>query len=149
MENRFVPTREPEPVPGAVVLGLDSTDELDVAQRINQGLQLIMINRLAQELGMPENRVLQVLGLPESTYHSRKRSGKPLNADESSRVYRIAKVLAAAREYFEEDEAAAQRWLEQPKAALGGSAPLEFSRSPEGSDYVVRLLQRMAHGVIS
>ena len=58
-------------------------------------------------------------------------------------------MIEAAEGYFEGDKSAARHWLSQPKVALGGAIPLEFARTPEGSDYVIVLLRRMEHGVIS
>lgn len=47
------------------------------------------------------------------------------------------------------DEEPARCWLTGPKVALGGATPLEYARTPEGSDYVIQLLGPMAHGAIS
>ncbi len=145
----FVPTRRPTPVPGARILGLRSDDEFKVAKRIQEGFSTATVSRLAQALAVTDKRVLAFANIPESTYHARKRKGAPLSAEESSRVYRIAKVTAAAEDFFENDDGAARRWLTGPKVALGGRTPIEFARTPEGSDYVIQLLGRMAHGVIS
>lgn len=69
--------------------------------------------------------------------------------EHSSRLYRIAKVTEAAEAYFDGNEDAAKRWLTSPKVGLGGETPLAFASTPEGSDYVVELLERMEHGVVS
>lgn len=147
--GKFVPTRSLEPAPGMRILGLDLHDEFQVAQRIHTGFPPSAIGRLADALDLPDTRVLELADIPASTYHSRKRRRKPLSPEESSRVYRIAKAAAAAERFFEGDESAARRWLTTPKVALGGSAPLAFARTPEGSDYVIKLLGRMEHGVVS
>ncbi|MEX2536572.1 MAG: antitoxin Xre/MbcA/ParS toxin-binding domain-containing protein [Trueperaceae bacterium] len=147
--KRFVPTRRPQPVPGARILGLEIDDDFQVAKRISHGFSTTTVGRLAKELNVTDSRILKLTSIPESTYHSRKRNRRPLSMEESSRVYRIAKTAAAAEAYFEGNKAAARRWLTNPKAALGGETPLEFARTPEGSDYVVKLLERMEHGIIS
>jgi putative toxin-antitoxin system antitoxin component (TIGR02293 family) len=146
--RKFVPTRSPPPVPGARVLGLKIDDEFQVAERISSGFSATTIGRLARELGVPENRMLILTDIPESTYHDRKRHKKPLSSEASSRVYRIAKAVEAAEAYFEGDKESARRWLTNPKVAIGGKTPIAFARTPEGSDYVIRLLTRMEHGVI-
>jgi putative toxin-antitoxin system antitoxin component (TIGR02293 family) len=147
--RKFVPTRTPEPIPGVRVLGLRLDNEFQVARRINAGFSASTIGRLARELDVPDKQVLIVANIPESTFHARKRERKPLSAEASGRVYRIAKATEAAEAYFEGDKTAARRWLTHPKVALGGVTPLEFARTPEGSDYVIKLLERMEHGVIS
>jgi putative toxin-antitoxin system antitoxin component (TIGR02293 family) len=148
--KRFIPTRTADPVPGVRTLGLSGVaDAFGVATRIDAGLPATAVGRLAQHLRVSERRVLEVASIPESTFHARKRDRKPLTPEASSRVYRIAKAAEAAEAYFGGDEAAARRWLTQPKVALGGVTPLEFARTPEGSDYVIALLERLEHGVIS
>mgnify|MGYP000863605321 CR=1 FL=1 len=146
---RFVPTRSPQPVLGAGVLGLRGVDEFEVAERVSAGLPTDAVRSLAKRLGVPDRYVLEVADIPESTFHSRRAEGKPLSPEASGRVYRVAKAVEAAEAYFEGDREAARRWLTHSKVALGGRTPLEFARTPEGSDYVVKLLDRMAHGVVS
>ena len=147
--KRFVPTRRPEPIPGTRVLGLKVDNQCEIAHRGAAGLPTATIRRLARELDVSDKQILTVTNIPESTFYALKRDRKPLSADASSRVYRVAKVTEAAEEFFEGDKAGARRSLTHPKVALGGATPLEFARTPEGSDYVIKLLQRMEHGVIS
>ena len=93
--------------------------------------------------------MLELLDLKSSTFFDVKKRRGRLNPEASGRVYRLAKVVEAADDFFE-DRDAARRWLSQPKVALGGKVPLSFARSAEGGrDYVVKLLGRMAHGVVS
>lgn len=98
---------------------------------------------------MGVNELLALAGIKSSTFFERKRKGRPLSPEQSSRVYRLARAIEAAEAYFEGDRAAARRWLSTKKIALGGKTPLEFARTPEGSDYVIALLGRMAHGIPS
>lgn len=147
--KRFIPTRKPEPVPGARILGLAIDNEFQIAQSINTGLPTATIGRLARELAVSDKQMLSVTNIPESTFHAHKRDRRPLSPDASSRVYRIAKATEAAEAYFEGNKGAARHWLTHPKVALGGATPLEFALTPEGSDYVIKLLGRLEHGVIS
>lgn len=144
----FIPTRTPEPLPGMRVLKLDAKSDLQVVERLNRGLSASSVERLAHYLDVPVTRMLGLTDIKSSTFHDRKKRGRRLSPEESGRVYRLAKVIEAAESYFE-DRAAAQRWLSHPKVALGGTSPLEFARTAEGADYVLKLLGRMAHGVIS
>jgi len=146
---KFVPTREPPPVLGARTLELDMADEFELADLINQGLGTDAVRSLARQLDVAVKDVLQVTGIPESTFHSRRSERKVLSPEASSRVYRVARAVEAALGYFEGDKRAASRWLMHPKVGLGGRVPIEFARTPEGSEYVVKLLGRMEHGIIS
>lgn len=148
-DKRFVPKRRPEGVPGTHILGMRITDEFQVAQRIRKGFAPRTVGRLAKELDLSDKQVLILSDIPASTFHARKRSGKALSPEHSGRLYRIAKATEAAKAYFEGDKQAARRWLSSPKLALGGETPLAFASTPEGSDYVLKLLERMEHGVVS
>lgn len=145
----FVPTHRPDPLPGARLLGLEVEDEFELAERIHGGLPTASVERLAEALDLSESRALEVLDLKASTHHDRKRRRRPLSPEASSRVYRVAKTVDAATDYFGGDGDAARRWLLGPKVALGGATPLAFARTPEGSDYVIKLLGRMARGIVS
>jgi len=144
----FVPTQHLEPLPGTRILSLNADSNLQVIERLEQGLKPEGIESLAQHLDMSLTGFLELLELNSSTFFKTKKEGKRLSPEASGRVYRLAKVVEAAESYFE-DEGVAKRWLEHPKVALGGKVPLQFARTAEGADYVVNLLGRMAHGVIS
>ena len=145
----FTPTRSPAMPLGVRILHLEAENDLRVAQYINDGLLPSVLEHLAEHLRMSVSDLLALAGIKSSTYFERKRRRRPLSPEESSRVYRLAKVVEATEAYFEGDREAARRWLLNKKMALGGEAPLEFARTPEGSDYLIRLLGRMAHGIPS
>jgi putative toxin-antitoxin system antitoxin component (TIGR02293 family) len=130
------------------ILDLDAIDELQLVARLEHGLDPDSVNQLARHLDVPLKEILELTDIKSSTFHGRSKRGEPLSPEESERVYRLAKITEAAERYFE-DQAAAHRWLAHPKTAFGGKAPLDFARTAEGANYVVSLLGRMAHGVVS
>ena len=144
----FVPTRSPDPLPGTRLLALEASSNFEIVEQLEQGLSPTSVERLAQHLDVPVIRMLELADLNSSTFFAAKKRRRRLNPEASGRVYRLAKVVEAAEAFFE-DQDAARRWLSQPKVALGGQVPLSFARSAEGADYVVKLLGRMAHGVVS
>ena len=144
----FVPTRTPAPLAGTQILALDAQSGLQVVEQLSRGLLTDSVEQLAAHLGLPVTQVLELADIKSSTFHNRKKTRQPLTPEASERVYRLAKVVEAAEAYFE-DAAQAHRWLMHGKVALGGAVPLTFARSAEGAEYVVNLLGRMAHGVIS
>ena len=144
----FVPTRTPPPLPGTRILTLKAQNGLQVVEQLNQGLAADSVEQLASYLEMPVTQILELAGIKSSTFFERKRQRQPLSPDASGRIYRLARVVEAAEDYFENTDAA-KRWLMHPKVALGGVTPLSFAHTAEGADYVVRLLGRIAHGVIS
>jgi putative toxin-antitoxin system antitoxin component (TIGR02293 family) len=144
----FTPTHKSNALPGLRILGLDAKSEVQLVEVLAAGLEPERAERLARHLDLSLTRLLELAGIKSSTYHDRKKRGRPLSSEESERIYRLAKLAEAAEAYFE-DKVAARRWLEHPKVALGGKSPLAFGRTAEGAAYVLALLGRMAHGVIS
>ena len=144
----FTPTHEPNVLPGLRTLGIEAGNEVQLVEVLAGGLPPETAERLARHLGMSLTGLLELTGIKSSTYHDRKRRGRPLTAEESERLYRLAKLAEAADGYFGE-QAAARRWLTHPKVALGGRSPLAFGHTAEGAAYVLALLGRMAHGVVS
>ena len=147
--RRFVPSREPEPLPGTRILDLDVDSEFRMVERLERGLDTEAVKRLARHLDVSLKEVLDLTDIKSSTFHGRSQRGEPLAPEESERVYRLAKITEAAEAYFDDDSAAARRWLAGTKVGLGGKSPIEFARTAEGADYVVNLLGRLAHGVVS
>ena len=144
----FTPTQQPTALPGLQILGLSARSEVQLIEVLAAGLAAERAERLAQHLGLSLTELLELTGIKSSTYHDRKKRGRPLSSEASERLYRLAKLAEAAEGYFG-DKATARRWLEHPKVALGGKSPLTFGRTAEGATYVLALLGRMAYGVIS
>ncbi len=84
-------------------------------------------------------------GTPERTLARRKREGK-LNSKESSRLIRLARVVARGEEVFE-DLGAAIDWLKSANASLGGATPLSLLDTDIGAECVLDTLGRIEHGV--
>jgi putative toxin-antitoxin system antitoxin component (TIGR02293 family) len=69
-----------------------------------------------------------------------------LNAEESEKVLRIARLYDKALDVFE-DEKSAEKWLKEAARGLGGDIPLEYAKTELGAQEVERLLIRIEHGV--
>jgi putative toxin-antitoxin system antitoxin component (TIGR02293 family) len=88
-----------------------------------------------------------MLGISRATLHRRKVSGR-LDAAESDRVLRFARLLGRAGEVMESLEAG-RRWLTSRQFGLGGAVPLEYAETEVGAREVEDLLGRIEHGVYS
>ncbi|MCY1703960.1 type II RES/Xre toxin-antitoxin system antitoxin [Deinococcus sp. SL84] len=146
MTQTFTPTWTPPPFPGTSLLGLDASTLLELGDAVDQGFQSAALEGLARHLGMTLGQMLALLGISESTYHSRRRSGRPLSADDSAALYHLARVTEAAEQYFT-DPAEAHRWLGAPRVTFGNRTPLQFALLPGGAEYVTAVLGRLEHGV--
>ena len=88
-----------------------------------------------------------VLHMPARTLARRKQSRR-LDAHESDRFYRIARVAAQAFSVFGEEGKAAT-WLVRPNRALNGEAPIYLLDTDVGARQVEDILGRIEHGVVS
>lgn len=58
-------------------------------------------------------------------------------------------VMAAAREMFDGDEEAVNRWLNKPSITLGRKTPVSLLVTPDGRQVVFDLIVRLQRGMIS
>ena len=86
------------------------------------------------------------LVMPRRTLAHRERKREPLNAIESERLLRIARIIAIAEDTFANSEKAAT-WLRRPSRLFGGKAPLALADTELGGRMVEDVLQRIAHGI--
>ena len=86
-------------------------------------------------------------GVLQQSLQRRRQRGR-LALYESDRLYRLARIVALAKHYIGDDEAAA-RWLKRPSRALGGRSPLELVDTELGARSVEDVLGRIAYGGVS
>ena len=91
---------------------------------------------------------IESLGLTKRPIARRLHAHKPLSAEESERMVRLARVFAEAKHVLGE-EAKARRWLQKPSRALGGEIPLHLLDTDIGASAVFEELGRIEHGVFA
>ncbi|PYT35942.1 MAG: toxin-antitoxin system antitoxin component family protein, partial [Acidobacteria bacterium] len=64
------------------------------------------------------------------------------------RLYRLARIVALAKHYLGNEEAA-HRWLKRANRALGGRTPLALIDTELGARAVENVLGRIAYGGVS
>lgn len=117
----------------------------EIRDRIKTGLpyQSLQSVREQLQLSMPETAAL--LGVPLRTL-ARRRHGK-LQADESDRLYRLARVAVQAVMVLG-DWRKAGEWLRRPNRALNGESPLRLLDTDVGARQIETILGRIESGVI-
>ena len=115
--------------------------------RIKGGLPYHSFDVLRErpQLSLPE--AAAVLNVPLRTL-ARRKIEKKLAADESDRLYRLARVAAHAVDVLGSEQQAAA-WLRRSNRALGGESPLEVLDTDIGARQVEDVLGRLEHGLIS
>lgn len=126
------------------LIGISGRDRRAAIRATREGLPIAAVDRLVQTGRLTLAELARVV-LPRKTLSNRRKVGT-LTPEQSDRLVRVVRVIAAAEETFGSQERAA-RWLRRPTAALGGEPPLALLDTTEGSREVETLLGRIDHGL--
>lgn len=119
----------------------------ETVECIRAGLAMVEFEALRELLGLGAEQLAGHLAISRSTL-IRRRKSRRLDAQESDRLLRYARLYAKAENTLGEAEAA-QQWLKTPARALGYESPLSFAETEAGAREVENLLGRIEHGVFS
>ncbi len=131
---------------GPKVLGRSVRSSEDLANQVRKGLPFAALSTVMGEYGISRDVVCEVLRLSSRNFLRRKEQ-KRLSADESDRLYRLARVLAHANRVFEDPEESAE-WIRTPNVALGKEQPLALLDTDIGVQQVDQVLGRIEHGIV-
>ena len=119
----------------------------DLRETVKAGLPYASFEALTVKLGLAREEAASALHLPHRTIARRKKQQK-LQADESDRVLRLARLSAQVVATLGSQAKAAQ-WLRRPNRALGNVPPLELLDSDIGVRQIEDVLGRIEHGIVS
>ena len=131
----------------AKVLGVSAT-EGNLIEATRKGLPAMSALRLAEAGGLTSQQLAAALGVSKRTL-ARKKGKSRLNAVESDRAVRLARVLTIALDVFGNKKSATIEWLHDPIVGLGGKAPVEFLDTDEGLRTVEQLLMQLDYGGVT
>ena len=131
-------------VGGSAVVGGNVAPGMDLVRLVRRGLPIGAV-QFVLDSGCLTLAELDRIVLPRKTLANRRKLGT-LTPEQSDRLVRVARVLAAAEETFGSREKAGT-WLRRPTTALAGECPLELLDTDEGAREVETLLGRIAHGI--
>jgi putative toxin-antitoxin system antitoxin component (TIGR02293 family) len=138
------PTSTLDVVAGVAVIGDEVGSGMDLVRLIRCGLPIGAVQFILDS-GRLTPAELDEIVLPRKTLANRRRLGT-LTPEQSGRLVRVARVLAAAEEAFgSRDKAGA--WLRRPTTALHGERPLHLLDTDEGAREVETLLGHIEHGI--
>lgn len=115
---------------------------------ICKGVNMVTVDLLKADLDMNDGQLAEALGTSTPTLQRMRKGGKTLDAVESDRFYRYARIFSLAVEVFE-DEANAKSWLHRPQFGLGGAVPLDLIKTEPGARTVENLLMRIEYGALA
>ena len=129
---------------GVTAMGEAAPTGLDIMRLVRRGLPVSTIE-FVLETGRLTLAELDRIVLPRKTLMNRRRLGR-LTPEQSDRLVRVARLIAAAEETFGSQQKA-NTWLRRPTTALGGEPPLDLLDTDEGARQVETLLGRIGHGI--
>ena len=131
-------------------LGLRAKSPADVIDRVQNGFSMATVERVQRHTGFGEREVAEIMGTSTRTLARRRKTGR-LDAAESDRLYRIARLFERAVDVFGGDALAADEarlWFRMPQWGLGDQTPLDYARTETGAHEVETLLGRIDAGVL-
>ena len=132
---------------GASALGRTLLTDSDLRSAIREGFPQKVVGSVMNSAGLTLKELSATLDLSPRSLQRRRHQGR-LARHESDRLYRLARIVAFAKQYIGDGETAA-RWLRRPNRALGGSVPLELIDTELGARAVENVLGRIAFGGVS
>jgi putative toxin-antitoxin system antitoxin component (TIGR02293 family) len=132
---------------GKAALGRVLNTDADLQSAIREGFPPVVVRKVMDSAGLTLKELAASLDLSPRSLQRRRERGR-LASYESDRLYRLARIVALAKHYIGNGEAAA-RWLKRPNRALGGRSPLELVDTEPGARSVEDVLGRIGYGGVS
>ena len=130
-------------VGGAAVFG-GNVGPMDLVRLVRRGLPVGVVQFVLDSERLTAAELDRVV-LPRKTLANRRKLGS-LTPEQSDRLVRVARLLAAAEATFGSQDKAGV-WLRRPTTALAGERPLDLLDTDEGAREVETLLGRIGHGI--
>lgn len=131
-----------ETLGGRAVVGNVRT-ELELHEQIDQGLKYGVLLALGARLKASTKEIGEMLRIPQSTL--RRREGKRLDANESERAARLARITVLGKEAFG-SYAALKGWLLKPNRGFENKRPIELLQTEVGAREIEAGLGRLLYG---
>ena len=132
---------------GHQTLGRTLSNDCELREAIREGFPPAVVEELMRASGLSLKELAESLDLSPRSLQRRRRSGR-LARFESDRLYRLARIIALARQSLGTQELA-MHWLKRANRALGGVAPIAAIDTEPGARQVENVLGRIAYGGIS
>jgi putative toxin-antitoxin system antitoxin component (TIGR02293 family) len=130
---------------GPKTLGRPVRTHEDLLAVVRAGFPYIALERVIDAMDLTREEIETVLALPARTL-TRRKQAQHLQAAESDRLMRLARVAAHATAALGTSSRAAQ-WLHRPNRGLGNCSPLSLLDTDLGTSQVDDVLTRLEHGV--
>ena len=123
------------------------TERGDMRDALREGLPFGALEAFAHALDFTKESLTGGIGIAPPTL-ARRKAQRILNAVESDRLYRLARVTQMAVHTLRSLEKA-KHWLDRPNRTLSGETPLSLLDTDIGARQVETILGRIDHGIFS
>lgn len=131
---------------GPKTLGRAVRTREELLSVVRAGLPYTALERVIDAMDLTREEIETVLAMPARTL-TRRKQARHLQAPESDRLLRLARVAAHASAALGSAEKAAH-WLHRPNRGLGDCPPLALLDTDLGVAQVDDALTRLEHGVV-
>ena len=122
-----------------------TSDRRRAIDAIRAGFPASLLKDAGLYFDVPAHRIRAIACLAETTAHALVKRGASLDAAASERLWRLADLVAMARDVFE-DEETAKSWLRKPNHAFHDAAPMDYLDTELGAMSVRQVLNAIATG---
>jgi putative toxin-antitoxin system antitoxin component (TIGR02293 family) len=136
-----------EELGGESTLGRPLRTEADLEAAIRDGFPQSVVAEIMHGAELSLKELATALDLSSRSLQRRRSEGR-LARYESDRLYRLARIVALAKQALG-DNGRATRWLHRANRTLGGKTPLECLDTEMGARQVENVLGRIAYGGVS
>lgn len=141
-QGALIPVHETDPTPEKA----SSRFNFDWRQ-VEAGLPLATLDEFAAYSGFGMKELLEVV-IPLRTLKHRRQRQEPLNAEESDRLARVARLWELGKRVFGNPDKA-RRWLTKPKIRFEERTPLQMMRTGAGGEGVEEMLIQIEEGMFA
>lgn len=128
------------------LLGLRTFDAHALRERVSKGFSFEALEHMRRALDCSTTQFAALMGIPPRTL-ARRKEAKRLQADESDRLLRIARLVGLTFQLFEGGLQETRGWLFTPHPALDNHTPIQFATTEVGAREVEQLIGRLEHGI--
>ncbi|QUN06922.1 DUF2384 domain-containing protein [Shewanella yunxiaonensis] len=127
--------------------GLENLEGVALVDFIEKGVPPSVLVNIARQVGVDVSDILSHISMSNLSY-ARALSNGCLEPYDGEKVIRFLRVLERAEMLTgNQQRVDAYKWLNEPSLALQGRAPTSLIRSEAGAGEVIKLIERLLHGI--
>ena len=123
------------------------SNDADLIALARKGIKLASVQSLSEHLAVSMAKMSELLHTSQRTFQRKKKSDV-LNSYISEQTIEIAQIVSKGLEIFGSREEF-NEWLKTPLLSFGNQPPMNYLDTTFGTQFILRELGRLQHGVYS